>query len=266
MGKSAETQSGFHEQPGPAMPDLSGQFVKSGVRVVRVLEYFHQIDRPARAIEIGRALNLAPSSVSDLLKTLVEVGYLDFDETEKSYFPGLRAALFGQWLAKSYPHVDALDELVHRLSEESGETAVLFAQRFHQVQVLVVGKGSVPPPGNIVEGANLPVFGTAAGGAVLMVKSREEFGRIAQRTFRTKSSGKAVAAMGEIVRDFRSRGYAHSMREDVIPDNWAIALPLPQHFGSSTAVIGIGGPIDRVRGNEGDLARLLRDRVSHAFH
>ena len=244
----------------------SGEFrVKSGARVVDVLDLFRQLNRPSRAYEISEILNLAPSSTNDLLKTLVEVGYLDFDKKLKTYFPGIRAALFAQWLANVHPDLPRLEAFAHKLREESGENIVLFSHRQHQVQVISVTRGEVPPPSNIYEGANLPVFGTAAGCAVLMVKSPQELYEIARRTFRTKACSKAVVSMGDIVQKFKRRGYASSVREDIIPDNWAIAMPLPDLAGYKSIVVGLGGPIARVRDHEQELADLVRDTMSSYF-
>ena len=56
-------------------PDPS--VVKSAHRVLRIFEYFDEIERPAAMTEIARRLNYPPSSTSALLKSLVELGYLD---------------------------------------------------------------------------------------------------------------------------------------------------------------------------------------------
>lgn len=250
---------------GGALRD-GGEFrVKSGARVVAVLDLFRQLKSPLRACEISELLNLAPSSTNDLLKTLVEVGYLDFDRKPKTYFPGIRAAMFAQWLANEQPYLPRLEAFANMLRDKSGENVVLFSHQQHQVQVISVTHGEMPPPGNIYEGANLPVFGTAAGGAVLMVKTARELDEIARRTFRTKACGRAVVTMGDIVQKFKRRGYASSVREDIIPDNWAIALPLPVIAGQQSIVVGLGGPIARVREHEQELAELTRNTIFSCF-
>lgn len=262
MGTQTEQISPF-AMPSPHIwNDLRA---KSGVRVVCVLEFFHAINRPARAIEIGRALGMAPSSVNDLLKTLVEVGYLEFNEGSKTYFPGLRAALFAHWLSELNPNLPRMQDFARNLSEDSGETVVLFAHQEHQVQVISVSQGTAMPPENIVEGAKLPVFGTAAGAAVMMNKNCDEIYNIARRTFRSKACSKAAVAMGDIVHGFKARGYASSMRDDIVPDNWVIAMPLPLRVGQKAMVVGIGGPIDRVRSHERELAELAHRAISRFF-
>src|SRR3546814_19982006 len=63
---------------------------------------------------------------------------------------------------------------MERVAVETGESVVLFTHRQHQVQVLALKPGRTTAPANIMEGATLPVFGRAAGGAVLMVKDHAE--------------------------------------------------------------------------------------------
>src|SRR3546814_479892 len=157
-----------------AMPrsDSAELRVKSGARVIDVLEYLHRLDRPARAVEMCNALGLAPSSANDLLKTLVHVGYLEFDEADKSYFPGLRAAMFGNWLTARYPKLGLLNELMERVAVETGESVVLFTHRQHQVQVLALKPGRQPDPANKIGRAScrerVCAYFELAGGAGLL--------------------------------------------------------------------------------------------------
>src|SRR5262245_41193874 len=111
---------------------------KSGMRVIRVLEFFRQRQAPARAVEIGRMLDLAPSTTSDLLKMLVEEGYLEFDRKAKSYFIAMRAGLFGGWAASVFPNLARLNELAQSLHEESRETVVIATQHESQIRFLSV--------------------------------------------------------------------------------------------------------------------------------
>lgn len=248
-----------------AMPSRIDQRVKSGARVVDVLEYLRRTNRPARAIDIAEALKLPASSANDLLKTLADIGFLEFDETDKTYAPGLRAALFGRWVASAYPEASSIDELVRQLAVETGESIVLFRGQSHQVKVIALQPGADPTPSNIVEGVNLPVIGTAAGAAFLMTRTHDDLRAIANRTFRTQLGRNDIIAIADIVHAFRRRGYASSHRDDVIPGYWAIAMPLPVRVRSGTVVLGIGGPIERVRENADALATLARGRIAEHF-
>jgi len=76
--------------------------VKSAVRIMQIFEYFQDVGRPARAIEIGEALELPKSSAIGLLKTLVETGYLAFNTNTKTYFPSFRIVCSGSRLSSVY--------------------------------------------------------------------------------------------------------------------------------------------------------------------
>ena len=61
--------------------------VKSGARVVEILELFAEERRPLSATEIGAALDYPKSSASLLLHTLVECGWLSLNSESMRYFP-----------------------------------------------------------------------------------------------------------------------------------------------------------------------------------
>lgn len=68
-------------------PNSSGAThgVKSGYRVIQVLEYFRDNPGPGRNADIAAGIGIPGSSTNELLKTLVETGYLAFDPRSKRY-------------------------------------------------------------------------------------------------------------------------------------------------------------------------------------
>ena len=72
--------------------------MKSAHRVLRIFEYFAEIQRPASMTEIARRLNYPPSSTSALLKSLLNLGYLDCDRKARTYVPTARISLVGGWV------------------------------------------------------------------------------------------------------------------------------------------------------------------------
>ena len=57
--------------------------VKSAARVFEVLEYFDRIRRAATVMEIARTLDYPQSSTSVLLRSMVELGYLEQDPARR---------------------------------------------------------------------------------------------------------------------------------------------------------------------------------------
>ena len=74
---------------------------RSATRALDVLELFGEMRRPLRAIEMSKALGLHPSSINQLLKTMVESAHLTFDAHLKTYLPSPRLAQFSAWMLAS---------------------------------------------------------------------------------------------------------------------------------------------------------------------
>lgn len=121
--------------PAPPAPGL----VKSAGRALQVLELFESARRPLRAAEVAQAMEMPQSSTSMLLRSLRELGYLDFDARAKTYLPSIRVALLGTWMGSSMVRDGRLVGLLEHLSQETGATAMLatrqgiFAQYVHIV-------------------------------------------------------------------------------------------------------------------------------------
>jgi len=239
--------------------------VKSGARAVQVLEYFHRRGLPARAIDIGRDLDLSPSSTNDLLKTLVEVGYLEFSEETKAYFIGARAALFGHWAASVQPSLGRLRDLAIQLHERTGECVVLSTQRGHVVQFLSILPGPEAAPSYVAEGLNAPVIGTAAGGAILMKMNRDEILQIVKRTYHLKKPDRVVDSLSDQLKQFKERGYASPVEENYVPGNWVVAFPLPFRESANRVALSIGGLESRIQQREPELAALAQESIRRFF-
>ena len=130
--------------------------VKSAARVLEVFEYFDRIRRAATVTEIARALGYPQSSTSVLLRSLVELGYLEQDEGRRSYLPTPRVTLLGSWIEPLLAPGGEIMHLMDELGEQTGETIILglpsgdAVRYIHVVQAtnamrLHVGNGTVRP-------------------------------------------------------------------------------------------------------------------------
>ena len=72
--------------------------VKSAQRALEILEVFARHRRPLALKEILDELGYPTSSGSALMKSLVQLGYLDYDRERRTYFPTMRIAVLGAWV------------------------------------------------------------------------------------------------------------------------------------------------------------------------
>lgn len=104
---------------------MTKKSVKSAERVFQILEHFARTREPARLSEVANSLEHPVSSVSALLKCMVDQGYMTFDDRTRRYMPAARIAHLGSWLNFDDYEQTAVLEAMYRLRETANESVVL---------------------------------------------------------------------------------------------------------------------------------------------
>lgn len=230
---------------------------RSAIRAFDLLEYFGEVKRPVRAIEISKALDLHPSSTNQLLKTLLEAAHLTFDARSKTYLPAPRLRGFGKWMMDCYGNGDRILALLHGVHEAFGGVATLTTPNDLFMQILEM-VGSLPETSQATRGYQVSVFGSAAvGDAYLSTLSDREVTRLTRRARIPRESKLEVLRR---VSRARSTGIAEGF---VLGGGlYSLATPLPLHYAPVPLVIAVAcsGKLSACSGQEMD--RLMRDVIS----
>jgi IclR family acetate operon transcriptional repressor len=138
--------------------------VKSAMRTLDILEFLVAQGRPLAAHELSTALAIPVSSLSYLLATLVERGYLE--RVGRRYAPGaalgrLQPAAAGRSLA------DRVAPLVRSVRTQLNETTGFFVPRGHAVEAVVSEIGNQALRYTLDVGQQAPMHAFAAGKALL---------------------------------------------------------------------------------------------------
>ncbi len=80
---------------------MSDDKVKSAARAFEILEYFRLSRQPRSMSEIATALGYPLSSSTVLLKTLVKLGYLNYERRARVYFPTTKVTGLGEWIPRT---------------------------------------------------------------------------------------------------------------------------------------------------------------------
>jgi DNA-binding IclR family transcriptional regulator len=236
--------------------------VKSAKRVLEVLECFAEGRRPMTGAEICQALHYPKSSTNALVHSLVSLGYLDLDETDKTYFPTIRVTLLGDWLPSMLPGTVDLEELLARVSQRTRETVTLSAQAGHEMVFVRVVPSTYPIALNLEAGSRAPLFGSAVGLALLATFSDDQIARITQKLrFGRSRNEMERTLLKEKIQAVRSQGYA-MVYDSVLPDTGAIAVALPMRAPATPIMLGVGGPVERIRSNATAIADILMHIVA----
>lgn len=228
---------------------------RSATRALDVLELFGETRRPLRAIEMAKALGLHPSSMNQLLKTMVESAHLTFEAQHKSYLPSPRLIQFSAWMLASYRGDERIRDLMRRLSAASGAVVTLTTPNDLYMQILdVVGAEPIAEPTE--RGLRVFLFGSAIGAAHLATLPKVEVERLAARARIVEADVPAILAHAVRVRE---AGVADGPSAGGV--YWSVALPLPADISPTPLVLGIAGPAEQIQPNLPALRRLMRDTV-----
>jgi DNA-binding IclR family transcriptional regulator len=250
-----------------ARPPCEGKTVKSAGRVLEILEYFDDIQRHSTVMEIVEALGYPQSSTSALLRSLVSMGYLNFDRHTRTYITSSRVALLGSWTNSPFFAEGGIISMMKELNELTGDTIILGTRNGLYVQYIHVIQATSPARRHLTLGTARPLAASGAGYAVLSTMSDAEVTRLVMRINAEADDGQPLIRIRDLLETLatvREKGYAFTC-DLVTRGGGIIAAPLPRISGQPLMVVGIGGISDVMRPREQALASLLEDQINTHF-
>ncbi|MFE5769054.1 IclR family transcriptional regulator [Streptomyces sp. NPDC056485] len=174
-GAESEGPEGAEGRPGGAEGGPGAQAaVKSAVRTVLLLEHFAARPGLHSLADIQHDLGLPKSSLYMLLRTLVNLGWVETDATGTRYGIGVRALLVGSSYIDGDEVVAAARPTLDRLSDDTTETIHLARRDGTSVVYLATRPSQHYLRPFTRVGRRLPVHSTALGKALLATHSDDE--------------------------------------------------------------------------------------------
>ncbi len=231
--------------------------VKSARRVFEVLELFDRERRPLSLKDVCAALRYAPSSGAALLKSLVVLGYLDYDRGTRSYFPTMRIAVLGGWVEDALFGGGAILRLMKRLHETTGETVMLAAQSDLSAQYIHSVHGAEPLQGAVSPGTLRPLANSGMGWLLLSRQPEDAIERLCRRIDIAQGRRVDRMALRRNIAAVRADGYVFS-RHTVRRGMGIIAMLLPQAPFGRTFALGIAGSVANLESKQAQILDSLR--------
>jgi DNA-binding IclR family transcriptional regulator len=223
-----------------------GRTLASVDRALSLLDALADLPSGARVGELARRTSINPSTVSRLLGTLMDRGFVDRDDDTGRYRLGLRLVAYADAVlagldvrAIARPHLE-------RLVAQTGETATLSVPG--ETQPFTID--FVPSPSNVASGAELGrpniTHATVTGKLMLAFGSLpldrlgpEPYERFSERTLTSR------AELSREVDRVRREGvaYGHEERE---PGLNAVGAPVLGREQALVAMLSIQGPASRL--------------------
>jgi len=217
------------------------------IKGLQLLEFLARSETPLGVTELAGSLELGKSNVHRLLQALVDLGYVQKNETRGTYQASLKLWELGTALEGRLTIKAAARDAMERLLKDTRETVHLSV--LDGDEVVYIHKLDSPEPVRAYSevGGRAPAYCVATGKAILAWRDAGYLQGLSQRL--TRHTEKTITQPAEFMHELeriRSAGYAVNRgewRETV----WGVASPIISTEGSVVAAIGISGPSARIK-------------------
>ena len=197
------------------MKQQSSPSVKSAARAIDTIEHV-ALYGPVNARSISRATGIPESSLSYLLATLVDRGWLN-QRPDRTYAAG--PALARLAARSPRPLVERAQATLGSLAAATGETASLFVRRGDEIEVVDVEHSTHELRFTPQQGSRMPLHCFAGGKALLARLDEDQLAAYFARGPRLRFTDRTIVDERELRRDLErshARGYAISEDEHTI--------------------------------------------------
>lgn len=241
--------------------------VKSAARIIEILEFFADRRKPARMSELTVALGYPASSITALLRTLVTMGYMDFDPATHHYFPAARLSKLTSWMDSGGYEQTTVLEAMHRLRKEVGEPVVLGVRDGLHIEYIVSLHGSERTSTHIKAGSRRLMVQSGIGWLMLSRLPPDEALRIYSRTIAAgllTPDEFTETAFAATVEDLRGSDISLLNAKDVRKStvHWnatMISTLIPTPEGHRRLGVGVHGLTHRISEKADVIKRTLRN-------
>jgi IclR family transcriptional regulator, acetate operon repressor len=248
---------------------LPNDVIKSAGRALQILELFDVLQRQATVTEIAELLHYPQSSTTMLLRSLVSMGYLNYNIRARTYVTSSRVALLGKWAASTLVSDGRIIRLMRRISDRSEQAVVLAVRKGLMVQYIHVVQATSSTRLYVMQGSMRPLIQSGTGFALLADQSESDVRRIVLRTNADGGVDGHLIREADVLAQVRlvhERGYALTSGL-VKPDSGMLAVPLSRDLAADIgqpAVVGIGSLTTTLMTRREELLGIIREELEHA--
>jgi len=247
---------------------LPENVVKSTGRTLQILEFFDHHHGPANIAQVARELDYPQSSTSEIMRSLNVLGYLSYDNRDRTFMPTSRVRLLGSWVMDALHGEDKLSSLVRKVNAISGQTAYLAIRNKLEAQYIQVAQATTSLRLHLTPGQRRPLLQSASGRALLKDVSDTEIGKLVRRVNAERGEGAEPISFDELLADVnfvREHKYFYQARSQISPGAAVIAMTLPEQMFPEPTVLGVGGAAEIIEPQKDSLiqfmAQLIRDHL-----
>jgi DNA-binding IclR family transcriptional regulator len=237
--------------------------IKSARRVFEIMEFFDRERRPLGLKSICDTLDYPVSSGAAMLKSLVSLGYLEYDRKTQTYLPTMRIAVLGRWVSEQLFSEIKILPLMEDLGARSRETVIVGTQSDISAQYVHVLRSNQTLSYSAEPGSLRPLARCGVGLTLLSNKSDADIDTLVYRNNHAEPVRSRRVALKDVmgsIEKIRRQGFFFS-RNLYTEGVGVIAMLLPRAPFTRTFVIALGGPVQRLERRLDEHVAMMRSAV-----
>ncbi|SFJ58711.1 IclR family transcriptional regulator [Aerobium aerolatum] len=217
--------------------------VKSATRALKILRGLGE--KPQSHVELSVALDIPRSSLTGLLTTMMDDGFVTYDANTRLYGLGPEVLLLAQRYLAGINVVTTGQAMVAEIVRETGESTALVVRAGDDILVVAKQNSETPIRRSMQLGERAPMSLTAAGRVFLAYMSKAERERIIGSSLaETGLTAERIERLEAHLHEVRAGAVAYS-REDLLSGVIAMALPVFDANGAVEACLSVSAPTSR---------------------
>jgi len=237
--------------------------VKSAVRALEIFELLAKNKNGLSVVDISKSLDIPQSSVSNLIKTLHDTGYITRDETKK-YVLGVRLIQLGAVAMESLDIGVVAKPILQKLEEIVQETVFLAIRAQNEVVYILKIDSDRSVHTTAQPGYHRPLYHTGLGKAFLSSMTKQEQNEILSNIELIPITSHTITNKESLIKQleqFKSQGYAIDDEEGEY-GLYCIATTVPILDKNIEVAISISGLKTRVLSNKKFIIKELLDSAN----
>lgn len=239
----------------------NGVTVKSAARALDLIEYIVNSPKAPTFTEILNDMSIPKSSLSNLLAQLIDKGYIQYQPSTKTYYPGISLIRMS---ATCMHHTNLMQEVqlgTLQLCEDLGETvhAGVLDDRYITYISKHVGRKELSLISSV--GVRFPAHATAMGKMLLTQYSEQEIRKMYTGIQMERFTERTISNVDDLLKDLKlisSQGYAID-NEEILTGTVCVAGPVYDSQNKMVCAISVTMPT--IRAKEVDYLNKIIDKV-----
>ncbi len=232
---------------------------KTVVKAFSLLEIVAHANSPVRIVDVAEQTGWTPSNVHRLLKTLVELGYVEYFPESKRYGPTLKIWEVSQTILKKIDMNGIVRETLSQLAQDTGETIYLGVYQNGYISYVDIVHSEKPLRITMNIGDRSPAYCVATGKAILAQMGAEEIERVTSKLRPlTPSTVTSKEKFLEELNIIKASGFAVN-RGEFSSEVFGVAAPVFGARENVVGAIGLSSPSATVTEKQSGVPLLVRD-------